>query len=184
MPVQRNDDSQTDGSFSRGYGDDKECDDLAVKGTELPSEGDKAQIHGVEHDLDRQQDRSDSASGRRLLQWRTGWPRRSGNGRAESLLVFPPRKDDRADHRHEDENRRRFEREHVVGEQRPPEPRTELTVSDPARAPTGPRYAAVTSAQTSWTTSSSASRAPNRANAGCRKDAFDPTRPHLPGFEA
>ena len=38
---QRNDDSQTDGKLRRGYGDDKECDDLAVKGTELPSEGDK-----------------------------------------------------------------------------------------------------------------------------------------------
>src|SRR5262245_21057707 len=57
MPVQRNDDSETDGSFRRGYGDDKERDDLAVIRTELPSKGDKAQIHGIEHDLDRQQDR-------------------------------------------------------------------------------------------------------------------------------
>src|SRR5688572_27254614 len=54
---QRDDQGKADSGFSRGHGHDEEGDDLPVQVTGETAEGDEGQVHGVQHDLDRQQDR-------------------------------------------------------------------------------------------------------------------------------
>src|SRR5262245_24839276 len=43
--------------FSRGHGHDEERDDLPVEVAGVAAESDERQVHGVQHDLDRQEDR-------------------------------------------------------------------------------------------------------------------------------
>src|SRR5579872_4045621 len=61
VPEQRDDDCQTDRGFSSRDGHDEEHDDLAVRGAERAAERDERQVDGVQHDLDRQQDRDQVA---------------------------------------------------------------------------------------------------------------------------
>src|SRR5580765_2664578 len=59
MPEQADHDREADGGFGRGDGHHEEHDDLPVGRAKRAAEGDKAQVHRVQHDLDRQQDRDD-----------------------------------------------------------------------------------------------------------------------------
>jgi hypothetical protein len=54
--------AEADGGFGRGHGHDEERDDLAVHVPELAAERHERQVHGVQHDLDRQQQRDDVAA--------------------------------------------------------------------------------------------------------------------------
>src|SRR5229473_5099607 len=55
MPEQRDHDREPDGRLGGGNGHHEEHDDLPVGGAQRAAEGDKRQVHGVQHDLDRQQ---------------------------------------------------------------------------------------------------------------------------------
>src|SRR5215831_16869673 len=59
---QRDHDRKADRGFGRRHGHHEEHDDLAVGRPQRPAERDEAQVHRVEHDLDRQQDRDDVAA--------------------------------------------------------------------------------------------------------------------------
>ena len=48
---------ETDSRFRRGDGHDEEHDDLPVKAPQLPTERDEREVDGVQHDLDRQENR-------------------------------------------------------------------------------------------------------------------------------
>src|SRR5918993_2144092 len=57
MPEQRNDQREADSRLGGGDRHHEERDDLAIVGAELPPEGNKREVDGVQHDLDRQQHR-------------------------------------------------------------------------------------------------------------------------------
>src|SRR5688572_18574499 len=61
MTEKRDDESESNGRFRGGDGHDEERDDLSVEVAVVAAEGDKRQVHGVQHDLDRQQDRDQVA---------------------------------------------------------------------------------------------------------------------------
>src|SRR4029453_18807994 len=56
MAEQADHDGQANRGFGGGNGHHEEHDDLAVRRAERAPEGDEAQVHGVQHDLDREQD--------------------------------------------------------------------------------------------------------------------------------
>src|SRR6516225_1490054 len=60
-PEQADHDRQPDGGLCGCHGHDEEDDDLAVGGAERPAKRDEAQVHRVEHDFDREQDRDQVA---------------------------------------------------------------------------------------------------------------------------
>src|SRR6266853_2825846 len=62
MAEQADDDREADGGFGCGHGHHEEHDDLAVGCAERAAERDEAQVHRVQHDLDREQDRDDVAA--------------------------------------------------------------------------------------------------------------------------
>src|SRR4051812_19621776 len=62
MPEQRDHDRQANGRLSGGDSHYEEHDDLPVGGAEPAAEGDERQVHRVQHDLDRQQDRDHVAA--------------------------------------------------------------------------------------------------------------------------
>ena len=97
----------------------------------VAAERDERQVHGVQHDLDRQQDRDQVAPQEHAGRADGEQDRRHDQVVAERNhgSPFPARQHDRADHRHEDQDRRRLERERVVGEEHAARARrTELTV--------------------------------------------------------
>src|SRR5512135_2868006 len=57
----RNDDGQSNGGFRGGDHHDKEDEDLTAQGVPVRGERHEAQVHGVEHQLDRHEDRDDVA---------------------------------------------------------------------------------------------------------------------------
>src|SRR6266511_1198510 len=58
---ERDDDRQTDGRFRRRHGHHEEHDDLPVGRSERAPERDERQVHRVQHDLDRQENRDQVA---------------------------------------------------------------------------------------------------------------------------
>src|SRR5262245_29127 len=62
LAEQRDHNRQANRRFGGGDRHHEEHDDLAVHRSQLAPEGDEAQVHGVQHDLDRQQNRDDIAS--------------------------------------------------------------------------------------------------------------------------
>src|SRR4051812_29957729 len=61
MAEEADHDGQTDGGFGRGDGHDEKHDDLSVGRAKRAAERDEGQVDGVEHDLDRQEDRDQIA---------------------------------------------------------------------------------------------------------------------------
>src|SRR6187200_477130 len=57
MAEQRDDDGKAHRRFGGSYGHHEEDDHLPVHRGKLPAGSDEGQVHGVQHDLDRQQDR-------------------------------------------------------------------------------------------------------------------------------
>src|SRR5262245_27530209 len=57
MAVQRYHDRQSDSGFRRSHRHDEEHDDLSFNAAVLTAECDEREVHRVEHDLDRQQNR-------------------------------------------------------------------------------------------------------------------------------
>src|SRR5579864_4441802 len=82
VPEQADHDREPDRGFRGRDGHDEEDDDLAVRGAQRPSERDERQVHGVQHDLDRQQDRNEVAP-----REDTGGPDREQNGREHQIVV-------------------------------------------------------------------------------------------------
>src|SRR6478752_210464 len=62
MPEQADHERQADRGFSRGNGHDEEGDDLPVDGALLAAKRDEGQVHGIQHDLDRHQQRDQVAA--------------------------------------------------------------------------------------------------------------------------
>src|SRR5262245_58478044 len=62
VPEERDDERQADGRLGRRHGHHEEDDDLAVDVAGKAAEGDERQVHGVQHDLDREQDRDQVAA--------------------------------------------------------------------------------------------------------------------------
>src|SRR6185312_2077197 len=62
MTEHADEDREADRGFGGGDGHDEEHDDLPVGGAERPAERDEAQVHRVQHDLDRQKDRDEVAA--------------------------------------------------------------------------------------------------------------------------
>src|SRR5688500_3502034 len=62
VPEEGDDERQADRRFSRGHGHHEERDDLAVDVAAISSEGDERQVHRIEHDFDREQDRDQVAA--------------------------------------------------------------------------------------------------------------------------
>ena len=58
----RDDDRQADRRLGGSHGHHKKHDDLAVGRSQRASEGDEGQVDGVQHDLDRQQNRDQVAA--------------------------------------------------------------------------------------------------------------------------
>src|SRR5688572_22889690 len=61
MAEQADHQCEADRGFRRGHGHHEEGDDLAIDLAQLATEGDKRQVDGVQHDLDRQQQRDQIA---------------------------------------------------------------------------------------------------------------------------
>src|SRR5438876_11021209 len=57
VPAQPDANREADGRFSRGDGHDEEDHDLPVRRPHGAAERDERQVYGIQHDLDRQQDR-------------------------------------------------------------------------------------------------------------------------------
>src|SRR4051812_49406441 len=55
------DDGEADGGFGGGHGHHEKDDDLPIGRPQRAPEGDKRQVHGVQHDFDRQEDRDQVA---------------------------------------------------------------------------------------------------------------------------
>src|SRR5580765_2240916 len=59
VPEQRDDDCESNGRLRRGDGHDEKHDDLSVRRAQRTAEGDERQVHRVQHDLDRQENRDE-----------------------------------------------------------------------------------------------------------------------------
>src|SRR5689334_19756286 len=79
---QGDDDREADGGFRGGDGHHEEHDDLAVGGAERAAEGDEREVHRVQHDLDRQQDRDQVAADEHA-----GGADRKQDGRHDQVVV-------------------------------------------------------------------------------------------------
>src|SRR5579884_1799525 len=117
-------DGQADGGFRRGDHHDEEGKDLPIHLFEMPREGDKAQVHGVEHQLDGHEDGDDVAA-----------EEEAGNAEAEEngaedeipvhrhaaagghLIELLPREYDGAENSDQDEDRGDFERQQILREE-------------------------------------------------------------------
>src|SRR3954451_24476897 len=62
MPEERDDQREADRRFGGGDGHDEKGDDLPVDRPAIPPDGDERDVHRVEHDLDREQDRDQVAA--------------------------------------------------------------------------------------------------------------------------
>src|SRR6187455_1869631 len=62
MAEEGDDEREADGGFRRRNGHHEKDDDLSVDVAVVTAEGDEGQVHGVQHDLDREQDRDQVAA--------------------------------------------------------------------------------------------------------------------------
>src|SRR5688500_9277913 len=171
VPEQGDDQRQADRGFGRRHRDHEERDDLAGDVAVVAPERDEAQVDGVQHDLDREQDRD------HVLPQEHAGAADGEQQRRHNQVV--------AERDHESPSRRASTtaptmatriRIEVASNANPwsvkstrPNSRTELTVAAPSRLPTGAvRPVAALSAHPSCTTSSVASTAPTRAMPGRR----------------
>src|SRR5215467_3526366 len=82
VPEQRDHDRQPDRGLGGGHGHHEEHDDLAVGRAQRAAERHEAEVHGVQHDLDRQQDRDDVAADQHARR-----PDREQNRRQDEVVV-------------------------------------------------------------------------------------------------
>src|SRR5919106_3428083 len=61
VPEEADDERESNRGFGRGHRHHEEGDDLSIHSSKLPSEGHKCQVHRVQHDLDREQQRDEIA---------------------------------------------------------------------------------------------------------------------------
>src|SRR5688572_13403230 len=168
---QRDDDRQADGGLGGRDRHHEERDDLAVDIAAEPAEGDERQVHRVQHDLDRQENRDQV-----LAQEHARRAYREQDRRDDQVMT--ERDHDCGPSRRASTTaptiatRIRIEVASNANAWRSnrtrPSSRTELTVAAPAWPPTGASYSAISnSAHASCTTRSEASIAPNRATPRC-----------------
>src|SRR5215471_2945301 len=82
VPEERDDDRQARRGFSRRHGHDEEHDDLPVDRSEIAIDRDERQVDGVQHHLDREQDRDEVAA-----QKHARGPDREQHGREDQVAV-------------------------------------------------------------------------------------------------
>src|SRR5687767_6810869 len=169
---QRDHDCQAHRGLGGRHGHHEEGDDLAVDIAAKAPEGDERQVHRVQHDLDRQQNRdqvlaqehagrADREEDRRDDQVMT--ERNHDSGPSLRASTTAPTMATRI--RIDVASNAKAWRSNSTR----PSSRTELTVAASAWPPTGASYSAISkSAHASCTTSSAARIAPNRATPRCR----------------
>src|SRR5688572_967674 len=172
VPEQGDDQRQADRRFGGGHRHHEERDDLPVDVAAVAAEGDERQVHRVQHDLDRQQDRDQV-----LPEEHAGGADREEHRRDDQIVI-------QGNHRSVPSLRASTTAPTIATRIRIevasnanacrwnntfPSSRTELTAAPSAWLPTGASSSAMRiSAQASWMTSSPASRAPKRATPGRR----------------
>src|SRR5688572_1278178 len=172
MAEERDDERQADGGFGGGDGHHEERDDLAVDVAAVAAERHERQVHGVQHDLDRQQNRDQVTA-----QEHAGRPDREKDRRDDQVVT-------ERDHGSVSSLRASTTAPTIATRMRidvaskanawrlnrtRPSSRTELTAAASVWPPTGVSSSAIrSSAHASWMTSSPASSAPKRPTPGRR----------------
>src|SRR5687767_8973698 len=171
MPEERDDQRQPDRRFRGGHRHHEERDDLAVHVAPVAAECDERQVHRVQHDLDREQNRdqipakehSGGADGKENRRNDQVMMQRNHDGSSLRARTTAPTMATRI--RIDVASNANAWRSNSTL----PSSRTELTVAASAWPPTGASYSAISkSAHASCTTSSAARIAPNRATPRCR----------------